>query len=65
MADLAVPAAPSATKSVRKTHTVKQGDSLWQIARRYSVNITQLQRWNHLRGQTLKPGQILQVSETN
>ncbi len=56
---------PSATRAQRKTHTVRPGDSLWQIARDYSVNVVQLQRWNHLRGNTLKLGQVLQVSETN
>ena len=54
-----------ASKARPKTHTVKPGDSLWQIARRYSVKVTQLQRWNHLRRNTLKPGQVLQVSGTH
>jgi membrane-bound lytic murein transglycosylase D len=58
-------AVPSKTTTPRKTHTVRRGDSLWQIARNYSVNVSQLQRWNHLRGQTLKLGQVLRVSDTN
>ncbi len=45
-----------------KFHTVGRKDSLWGIARRYSVSVQQLQQWNHLRGQTLKPGQRLKVS---
>jgi membrane-bound lytic murein transglycosylase D len=49
-------------KVQQKTHTVRLGDSLWQIARDYSVDVTQLQRWNHLNGNTLKLGQTLQVS---
>lgn len=65
MVGIAAIAASPAVKSGRKTHTVKQGDSLWQIAHQYSVDIAQLQRWNHLRGQILKPGQVLQVSDTN
>jgi membrane-bound lytic murein transglycosylase D len=51
--------------AARKTHTVRRGDSLWQIARRYSVNTGQLQRWNHLDGHALTPGQVLQVSGSN
>ncbi|WP_108473002.1 LysM peptidoglycan-binding domain-containing protein [Rhodanobacter thiooxydans] len=51
--------------TTRKTHTVKRGDNLWQIARDYSVNIGQLQRWNHLSDHTLKPGQKLTVSAPN
>ena len=58
-------AVPSKTTTPRKTHTVRRGDSLWQIARNYSVNVSELQRWNHLRGQTLKLGQVLRVSDTN
>ena len=58
-------AARSKTATPRKTHTVGRGDSLWQIARDYSVNVGQLQRWNHLQGHTLKLGQVLQVSDTN
>ncbi|KRE87042.1 lytic transglycosylase [Rhodanobacter sp. Soil772] len=52
-------------KVARKTHIVKRGESLWQIARNYSVNVNQLQRWNRLDGHTLKPGQALMVSAPN
>ena len=45
-----------------KTHTVGRKDSLWGIARQYSVSVKQLQQWNHLQGQQLKPGQRLKVS---
>lgn len=44
------------------THTVKAGESLWSISRRYSVDIKQLQQWNHLQGANVKPGQVLKVS---
>ena len=62
-----IPAAAVRSEAMtpRKTHTVRRGDSLWQIARNYSVNVGQLQRWNHLHGHTLKLGQVLQVSDTN
>lgn len=52
-------------KTRQRSHVVKRGDSLWQIARDYSVNVSQLRRWNHLHGQTLKPGQVLRTSGTN
>lgn len=52
-------------KAAPKIHTVKRGDNLWQIARDYSVNVGQLQRWNHLSSHTLKPGQTLTVSAPN
>lgn len=51
----------SASTSTR-THTVKSGESLWSIAKRYSVDIKQLQQWNHLAGAVVKPGQVLKVT---
>ena len=54
----------SAGKASYRSHTVRPGESLWKIARDYSMDITQLQRLNHLHGHTLKPGQVLQVSVT-
>lgn len=45
-----------------RTHTVKSGESLWSIAKRYSIDIKQLQQWNHLAGAVVKPGQVLKIS---
>lgn len=42
-------------------HTVRPGDSLWRIARHYAVSVDDLQRWNHLRGQSIKPGLVLKI----
>jgi membrane-bound lytic murein transglycosylase D len=58
--------APKASSKRRvdggKTHTVKSGESLWSIARLYSVDIKQLEQWNHLQGPGVKPGQVLKVT---
>jgi membrane-bound lytic murein transglycosylase D len=44
----------------RFTYRVRKGDSLWKIARRYRVKVSDLQRWNGLGRRTaLKPGQRL------
>jgi len=51
-----------AASSSNRTHTVKSGESLWSIAKRYSVDIKQLQQWNHLAGAVVKPGQVLKVA---
>jgi len=56
---------PSATPPAPpRHHTVRVGDSLWRIARHYSVSVDELQRWNHLRGQSIKPGMVLEVDKT-
>lgn len=54
--------APSASA---RHYTVRPGDSLWRIARHYSVSVDELQRWNHLRGQSIKPGLVLKVGSTH
>ncbi|WP_323135308.1 LysM peptidoglycan-binding domain-containing protein [Dyella silvatica] len=52
-------------KAKKQTHTVKSGETLWNIARTYSVDVKQLEHWNNLHGQKLKLGQVLQVSESS
>ncbi|MEM7465939.1 MAG: LysM peptidoglycan-binding domain-containing protein [Pseudomonadota bacterium] len=43
-------------------YMVTQGDSLWSIARRFKVRLTDLKRWNPLlKSNLLRPGQILSV----
>ena len=42
-------------------HRVRKGDTLWSIAHRYHVSIADLKRWNDLHGNTLRPGELLQV----
>ena len=43
------------------SYTVQEGDSLWQIARRYGVSVKQLQEWNSLKNASLRPGQSLDI----
>ena len=57
--------APVVSGTSPKSHTVRQGESLWQIAHHYSVSTSQLQRWNNLHGSVLKPGQTLQLSDNH
>jgi len=42
-----------------RIHTVKQGDTLWGIARRYGVGVDDLRRWNKVG--RLTPGQTLTI----
>ncbi len=56
--------ADSYVRSRRKTYHVRSGDSLWSIARRFSVTEKELRVWNKLGwSNMLKPGQLLAVSK--
>ena len=43
------------------SYRVRNGDSLYRIAQRFNVGIHDLQRWNVLKGNFLKPGQRLKL----
>jgi membrane-bound lytic murein transglycosylase D len=45
----------------RQVHIVRSGENLGLIAKRYRVYVSQLKRWNNLRGTTIYPGQRLVV----
>jgi membrane-bound lytic murein transglycosylase D len=57
------PAPPkTATRSGTVQHTVRTGDSLWSIARKYRVDLDDLMRWNGLGANTtIRPGQSLKI----
>ncbi len=42
-------------------HKVRRGDVLGKIARRYGVRVSDLKKWNNLRGNTIRIGQRLSV----
>ncbi len=46
-----------------KSYKVSRGDTLSSIARKHSVDVADLRRWNHLSGDSVKPGQVLVVSQ--
>jgi membrane-bound lytic murein transglycosylase D len=45
----------------RIKYRVRRGDSLYKIASRFNVKITDLQRWNSLDGTLIRPGQRLSL----
>lgn len=53
------------TRTVYTTHTVKWGDTLSAICKRYDVSMTNLLKANNLRRAQLKSGQRLQIPTTN
>jgi membrane-bound lytic murein transglycosylase D len=50
--------------STPAAYTVRKGDSLWLISRRFGVSVAELQRWNGLsRNSVLQPGQSLLIAD--
>ena len=45
-----------------ETYTVRKGDTLFRIATRYGVTVTDLKRWNGLKDNAIRVGQHLRVS---
>jgi LysM repeat protein len=66
-ADAAAPQAQATTPPAQEAfeeevyHTVRSGDSLWEIARSYSVSVDQITRLNNLPSNRIKPGQRLRI----
>jgi len=53
--------ATTAPQQTRIAYKVKKGDYLGRIASRNGVTISQLKKWNHLRSDTVRVGQILYI----
>ena len=51
----------AATPSQVRPHRVRKGETLWSIAHRYHVSVSNLKRWNHLHDDTLRAGEELRV----
>jgi len=49
----------TAQRAPSRTYRVKNGDSLWQIAKSHKVAINDVRRWNKLAGNSLRVGQVL------
>lgn len=51
----------SSSNGNRITYKVKSGDYLGRIATKYHVTVAQLKKWNHLRNNNLRVGQVLVI----
>ncbi len=49
------------SKPTARAYQVRNGDSLWQIAKAHNVDAQDIRRWNKLSGNALKPGQTLRL----
>lgn len=54
-------ASPAADRHGEKHHTVRQGESLGSIAKRYGMSVPDLRRLNGLRNDMIRPGQRLLI----
>lgn len=55
--------AATASSSSRVTYKVKSGDSLGKIASKYHVTVSQLKKWNNLKSDVIRPGQVLHINK--
>jgi phosphate transport system substrate-binding protein len=67
-ADIAASPNPGATVPAANTsgaatsYTVVKGDTLSSIAKKHSLQVSQLRAWNHLKNDSLQLGQVLRLS---
>jgi len=54
----------SASPPPTGTHTVRNGENLGLIAKKYNCSVSQIKTWNNLSKNTIHPGQKLIVSKT-
>lgn len=50
-----------AITAVKTSHTVKKGETITSISRRYKCSVTDIRAWNGLKSNTLRPGQKLVI----
>ncbi|WP_062052820.1 glucosaminidase domain-containing protein [Aquimarina longa] len=56
------PAVTVTTTDKKGEHTVKKGDTLYSISRRYKISVQELKTFNNLADNTIKIGQVIKVS---
>ena len=56
-----LPATDLRPKPVVRTHTIRQGDTLYSLARRYNTSVDALRKLNNLKSTSLSKGQRLRV----
>lgn len=47
-----------------KTYTVKKGDNIWRIAKKFNISVEELKEINDLQGNSIKIGQKLYISKS-
>ena len=60
---VAIKTEPVRNPAEAPVHTVKAGEGLYSISKKYKVSIADLKKWNDLDTETLKEGQVLVVGK--
>ncbi|GAB6181502.1 hypothetical protein JCM14036_28210 [Desulfotomaculum defluvii] len=55
----------SAGPAFASDYTVKEGDSLWQISKKYNISVEKIKSINNLNNDLLSVGQVLSIGETS
>ena len=58
------PVQPATATASGGSYTVSKGDTLSAIARKHSVSVSDLRKWNDLKNDNLRVGQTLKLSAT-
>jgi len=53
----------SSTQATTKTHTVKKGETLSSIGRKYNCSVNDIKKWNGLKGNNIRVGQKLKIKK--
>jgi len=51
----------TSSKSSSSIHKIKEGESLWTIAKKYQVSVSNLMEWNKLKDERVKIGQSIKI----
>ncbi|MCF4100649.1 LysM peptidoglycan-binding domain-containing protein [Gillisia sp. M10.2A] len=55
----------SSSKAEPKSYTVRSGDSLWSISKKFpGITVQNLRSWNNIKDTSLKPGMVLKLSQS-
>jgi len=54
----------NAVATSTKSHTVKRGDNLGDIANKYGVSVAELKKWNKIKGNNIMLGQRIKILKT-
>jgi len=58
---LKIPGVSKSKGSEHLSHTVLAGESLWSIARKYGVTVSQIRTWNNMQSDKLSAGMMLAI----